>query len=303
MSYTTFQIVYDGPALENSTMDVRDLAPALLALGDTIEEANYALNQHKAKVAVKVKASFKTGCFGIELDVVQSVLNQTLSLFQDSGISSANELVELMGFTLSPLGGLIGFLRWLKGRKVNEIILAENGNVKVVCDKDSITVERATIELYRHYKLRQALEKVIAEPLRKDGIDSVAFKVDANPAFLTIEKTERDWFGAPMEEDEILGDQTEIANLQLVTVAFRGENKWRVSEGQNTFFATVSDEDFLRKVDHAEESFTSGDILRVKLNKRQWLSNGTMKAEYQIIEVLEHRKAATQMKIPFKDQS
>lgn len=90
-----FQIIYDGPALADSTMDVRDLAPALLALGSVIEEANYALNRQKAKIAVKVKGSFKTGCFGIEFDVVQSLLDQTLSLFQDTGIASAKEIIEL----------------------------------------------------------------------------------------------------------------------------------------------------------------------------------------------------------------
>lgn len=303
MNPAQFQIIYDGPALENSTMDVRDLAPALLALGGVIEEANYALNKQKAKIAVKVRGSFKTGCFGIELDVVQSVLDQTLSLFKDTGISSAKEIVEYMGFTASPVMGLIGFLRWLKGRKVNEIVLAENNSVKVVCDDESIIIERSVIELYRHYKLRQALQKVISEQLEKEGIDTVAFKVGDNPAFMTIEKSERNWFEAPIEEDEILGDSTEDVNLQLVTVVFRDENKWRVSDGQNTFFATVTDSEFLRKVEQAEESFTSGDILRVKLNKKQWLSNGTMKADYRIIEVLEHRGAATQMKIPFKDQN
>lgn len=39
MSSTSFQVVYDGPALEGSTIDVRDLAPALLAFGDVIEQA------------------------------------------------------------------------------------------------------------------------------------------------------------------------------------------------------------------------------------------------------------------------
>jgi len=66
MSHATFQIIYDGPALENSTMDVKDLAPALLALGEAIEQANFSTNHQKASVVLNVRASFKTGCFGIE---------------------------------------------------------------------------------------------------------------------------------------------------------------------------------------------------------------------------------------------
>lgn len=37
MTKSLLHIAYDGPALEDGTMDVRELAPALLAIGETIE--------------------------------------------------------------------------------------------------------------------------------------------------------------------------------------------------------------------------------------------------------------------------
>src|SRR5688500_11839084 len=40
MAETTFGVVYDGPALETGRMPVRDLAPALLALGQLFSEAS-----------------------------------------------------------------------------------------------------------------------------------------------------------------------------------------------------------------------------------------------------------------------
>lgn len=38
-------IRYDGPALVNHQMDINDLAPDLLALGDLIRDCNHILNR------------------------------------------------------------------------------------------------------------------------------------------------------------------------------------------------------------------------------------------------------------------
>lgn len=66
MRTTHFQITYDGPSLAASEMDVRDLAPALLAAGDLLDAATRALHGERIKAQINVRASFKTGCFGID---------------------------------------------------------------------------------------------------------------------------------------------------------------------------------------------------------------------------------------------
>jgi len=285
-------------------MDVNQLAPALLALGKTIEEANFALNDSHTKVALKVKASFQSGCFGIDFDVTQSLMEQTLNLFKESPIATAKDLIDYLGFVSAPvMAGVLGLIHWLKGKDINEVVVLDNGNVKVIVDERSLEVELKTIELYRSYKLRLALEKAISDPLEIDGIETVALTSDPKKGFITIEKNQRHWFKAPAQEEQLIDETEYDINLQIVSVSFKGDNKWRFSDGGSPFFASILHEEFLNRVHQSEESFTAGDILKVHIKKRQWLSGETMKSEYEITKVIEHKKAGVQLKIPFRNET
>lgn len=70
--HSRFHLVYDGPALDEHRMDVRALAPALLAMGDLVERANMILNGEQVKVSVDVHASFKAGSFGIDMELAKA---------------------------------------------------------------------------------------------------------------------------------------------------------------------------------------------------------------------------------------
>lgn len=303
MSHATFQVVYDGYGLQDSAMDVNQLAPALLALGKVMEEANYSLNDNRAKVSLRVKASFQSGCFGIDFDVVQGLLDQTLNLFKESQVASAKEIVEYLGFVYGSGCGLVKFICWLKNRSIQEVILFDDGTVEVVVDGDSIKLELKTIELYRNFKLRVALEKAIVDPLEKDGIDSVAFTTDPDEGFFTVTKNERHWFKSPEQETQLLDESETITNLQLVSISFKDDNKWRFSDGGSSFHAKILHQDFLNRVQQSEESFTAGDLLRVRLKKIQSMVGDTMKSDYEVLEVLEHKKPSVQLKLPFRDDN
>lgn len=311
MSHSRFQVVYDGPALAGSLIDVRDLAPALLAFGDVIEQANATINDGQAQVTLKVSASFKSGCFGIDFAVVQGLLDQALDFFKGTPIASAKELMDYLGF-FKEVGsdvvgagiGLIAVVRWLRNRKIKEVVLLDNGNVKiVVADGDYIETERRTLDLLRNFKLRQALEKAITEPLDREGYETVALTTDPEKGFVVIHKAERSYFTAPAEESEDLLDQIDSANLQVTSVSFKEDNKWRFSDGTSTFAAAITDADFLNRVSLGAESFTAGDILNVNLRRRQWLSGSSIKSEYEVVKVVSHRKAMVQLSMTLRPES
>lgn len=310
MSKASFNVLYDGPALANSEMDVRELAPALLALGALLEEANSVINDGRAQVAVQVKATFKTGCFGIELDVLQSFLQHAHNLFSNESVASAKELLEWLGLVQDNAGKLIaggGGLLWLikkiRGRKLNQVTLLDTGKVRIVMDDEAFETEENVLKLYRQFKVRQALEGVL-KPLEAEGIDTFAVtNLKQTDRFIEINKSERSFFKTPEPESEALADDEFEVNLQIVSVSFQEGNKWRFSDGASVFYADMLDDSFASQIAASATSFTKGDILKVRLRRIQSIVGDQFKTDCAVLKVLEHRKAMSQIPMSFQRES
>lgn len=301
MNQEKFNVLYDGEALRGSEMNVQTLAPALYALGTLLEEANTSINGNRATVGVNVRASFKTGCFGIELSTFVSLLEAGKSMFTGDNIATAKNLLEWLGLAGMVGGGLIGFVKWLRGRKIAKISLIDEKNYRVFVGEEYYDTEREVIDLYRNHKIHEAFKNVLS-PLSKEGIDEFAVTDLAQKLrFIVVKENELPFFEPPPEEEEILADDEVEMNLQVVSLSFEGDYKWRFSDGNSVFNADVCDQDFLNRVRSGEAAFAKGDIIKAKMHKLQRLSGGKMKTEYRILEVLEHRHGAPQMKLPFDD--
>lgn len=57
MSDANFSLIFEGTSAENGEIDIKDLAPSLMALGDLIQAANAEINGEKARIAVKLQAT------------------------------------------------------------------------------------------------------------------------------------------------------------------------------------------------------------------------------------------------------
>ncbi len=161
-------------------------------------------------------------------------------------------------------------------------------------------VTKFELGLFKSISLRKSVETIVKVPLQKEGIDTVRFAKE--PGSDDIKKAEAEHFTAPILDEEILGEpilSKEV--LQLVSVTFQENNKWRFSDGNTVFYADVKDEGFLNRVANNEVAFSKGDLLEVELEKRQTLVSGSLRTEYSVLEVNNHRSAMTQISLPLHD--
>lgn len=297
--HARFHLVYDGPALVHHQMDVRALAPALLAMGDLVERANELLNGSQAKVTVNVHASFKSGSFGIDLELAQSLWQRALDFANSNPVTGILSIVGLLGIGKTTCTGIVQAIVWLRGRGVKRIEPIGDGVVRLFVDEEHLDIEERVLQLLQDYRLRRALEGVITDPLSKDGIDTVAV-VDqhANQVVVSISRTQAPYFKAPNPEEETLQADEYVATLQVLTLAFQDGNKWRFTEGGgNTYFAVVLDEAFLRRVHLNQEQFAKDDIIKARIRRTQRIGKDGLKAEYEVLEVLEHRSASPKVQL------
>lgn len=298
----SFSIGYDGSAVQNHEMNVKDFAPALLALGNLIEDCNKLLNGNRTKISVNIKAT-TPGSVEVLLVAHQDLLSQAVALFSSDEVSAFLNLKDILTLIFGGgigVGGILHLIKFINGRKIKNVTKLELGNVKLeLVDGDIATITTSEVTLYQNLEIRKNVEAIISTPLAQSGIDKFKYRFLEESGEFT--KDEAPLFVAPLPEDELLNEIEIEQSLQLVAVTFQDGNKWKFNDGQAVFFAEILDSQFLKSVKNNEVVFANDDVLQVVLIKKQYISGGLVKAEYKVKKVLKHRSAAVQIKLPFVD--
>lgn len=299
---TSFQITYSGSALDNNEMDIRELAPALVAVADLLEESNAIINGGSTKITVNVHGSFKSGSFGIDFTVAQDIFQELMKFFSAEGVTSAVNLLTLVGFASGGVTGLIGLLKKLKNNRIKKVEQVDNNRVRIsITNQEIIEIDPRVLDLYKSQRVRSALEKIIFSPLSRNGVDEFRASMPKSKEPVIVKKTEKEYYEMPLLDDELLGENTTEAYLQIITLPFKEDNKWRFARGETVFFASMQDMRFLARMERNEERFSKDDLLKVVLHAKDILTGKGVRTEYTVLEVLEHRSAARQLNLPMED--
>jgi hypothetical protein len=181
-----FSIAYDGEALAvdgNHSIDVQALAPALLAFGRLIREANTEFNGKRSTAKVRVVSDFEHRCFNINFEVVVGLYHQLRDLLGAEHIKTAKEVLEWLGLLGVPVSatGLLGYLGYLRVRAGRKVVEAKpitdadrTGTIEVKFEGDgnSVHVHQHVYNLSENPCALRATRDAFL-PLGDDGFDRV----------------------------------------------------------------------------------------------------------------------------------
>ncbi|MBN2751841.1 MAG: hypothetical protein JXQ84_03955 [Rhodospirillaceae bacterium] len=296
MSETQLKLTFDGPAMDGGVIDVNDLAPALLSVGELIQSANSHLNGKRAQVSVRVRAT-SHACFEIDLSLFQSLAESAKSLLSfacdhKDEITVVKDLTEIVfGCT----GGMLGLVAFLKGRKPDKVE-HKDGNVYVHIGDNVFVTSKEAIELAQNVEVREQARKAVSV-LSKDGVDALRFTTPLSPP-LEITKAQVGHFEYTLSEDEdVINNDVREMVLQVVSLSFKEDNKWRVTDGGDAFTVSIEDVDFLNKIANSEIAFSKNDYLKCRVRVIQLRTPKGLKIERRIVEMIEHTPAAQQLKL------
>ena len=308
-SEAKFAIKYDGPALENHTMNAKDLGPALLAISSLCQEANRVLTGENAEVEVQVKAAGE-GSFEIGFELVQYV-TAVAPLLLEKGRPTANDILELLGLSTHPgVSGLLGFLKWKKGRPIEKEESFSDDHGKKLSrvstrGRDNTTiVNQGVINMFHDLLVRKAQRQLLA-PLEADGITKFYIRDNKGQTSSEVDENEvvEGYFDVTPDEvgltDKLSLPQEIEAFLILRAPVFKAEKKWQFVYGNQTIFALILDEKFNDKVFNKGERFGVSDRFLVKLCITQsLLPSGNIHNDYQITKVIKTIQGPNQQELP-----
>ena len=307
------RIAYAGPALTDGEMDVRELAPALIAFAEFVSNAGKAIGCERNIKVMLNQDSLNKGSFDITFILNMGILEQARLFMEGSKATGLDDLMAILGYVANT-GGTAVVVKSIFdlistiGKKTMTKITKKSPDTSEIhlADGTKIEVNINTLKVFLDVGCRKSIEGVI-RPLETAGIDSFevrnpADKTDKKPV-AAVKKSEAELFKAPPAKEiteELPEAQSQEMLVKLVTINFE-QGKWKVTDGTNpAIWVTIADEAFLNQISNHEITFGSGDMLRIAYRHVQKLKNGVLSSEYIVDKVLEVRPAPKQIKLDFE---
>lgn len=263
-------------------MDVYEACANMIAFSEFVVAA--AKHTYGPQVEARADVSgFRRGSF--ETDLIFHVAGASATILSAISPSQLWDVVK----------EAIRLWKHLKGQPPSKVEHNNSQEVTVTNnDGQIIQVQSATINLVFSDKGADAVEKFVRKALDSPGMDAVEIGTDKQrPERIT--QNEAKYFVPVAPVDHLIDG---LIDLYLIIEApvFKDGNKWRFSDGQQSFFANIEDREFLAKV-NAGERFGKGDLLHATVRITQEQTGLRITAERSIVKVHEHKTGPRQITI------
>lgn len=269
-------IRYDGEKLIEHSMSLKLLSESLCGLNDLISEVYGEMGGDTSELDIEIKGGFQKGSFEFLLTITQA-------------LEAHSELLKIIGFG-APLasGSLVSYLQWLRGRKIERLTLTEEGACKIKADDGEERESPGYMrELLSSPSIRNAFEKIIAKPLKGDGITLFeTLAPEGRTTHTTVAADNSSYFRHqrnPVIDLTItrLLDETVITFL---TVHKDKDHHWRIDFDGEALTVKMDDVDFLTNFRQGHEPDIFINAYTVQLVEKE--NSITLDKSYSIVKVL-----------------
>lgn len=299
-----FESVYEGEAVNGGGMNVRDLAPSLLALSVLIDQASALLYGSEKPVATQFKAG-KQSSFAAQLLLEATWLQDEGTMFDSSEQGALQRLIDILWGDAADSGlkGLFQLIKFLKGQPMSRISFEQTAAGTVIVfnrDDEQLTTSRVAFQMSLDSKARAEAQKVV-KPLEKPGIDSFYIAVEGKPKGEVITKDDLAYFLPEQIESE---PEALEELIQLVKADVSNPKvKWRfLSPNFGRFSALISDTEFIQQFQSGTIRVGHNDALRVQLIRRRVVSGDRTRFDYELRKVVAYYPGgAASAQLPLTD--
>lgn len=276
------EMVFRGPDVDEGQMNVRDLAPSMLALGALYEAANRILNGSRTEININVKATSSSSfhvIFGINQLTTQQLLNVSDLL--------TNAVALQMLIFGSGAASLFGLIKLLSGKKP-EIKKLNQSLYSVTIDNQTYEIPLELFKLYQDVQTRRSLEDLV-KPVKRTGINEFQIRDGRQRPLQIITKNEVNAFDIPTVR-ELISENKSTKAFKIDTLIFEGK-KWKLNDGNSSIWVTLKDETFQSQINQNVDAFAKDDLLICEINTIQWQVQDKIETEVEVLKIIDHKQA------------
>lgn len=262
-------IKYDGSKLKDHTIDIKHLAPSLLAISELIILSNEIVNGNKAQAKALIRAGIEQNCFQLELSVIQNVIQIFQPNILEKDILTIKEICEMIGVigyssidSNCSLFELITFLKGKVAEKIN-IVKLETGKIIIRIGKETKIINKYTYNFYCNKDcLKEAVN--VFSPIHNKACESIEFNDKKTSKKFTKKKTPKNIEDLPKLTEEKTSITRET--LRIKKPDYEGNSQWELSNDTvGKIKASITDKTWLKRFQKNSENAPPTSYLDVDL--------------------------------------